>query len=127
VLSQILNPTRQPPRQLSITCDLTNTYCTDANPPSVAFLSSAALQDSLRQVLQPGAGPSTTLSFGPRLSQFGNLFIVQPIQVNGGGAIAGALVVQVDGTSLFAPYVQARNSRILIRDGNVVIDRAISA
>src|SRR5579871_5262334 len=47
VMSQEVNPTHQPPHQLSITCDSTNTYCIDTNPPTGAYLGSAALQAGL--------------------------------------------------------------------------------
>jgi hypothetical protein len=125
VMSQVVNPAHQPPHHLSVVCDATSTYCIGSNPPTRGFLASAALQVGLAHAPLLDDLPTQSLAFDRSAGPFGYLFILQPIPAPSGGASLGTLVAQIDAATLFAPYVEAANSNILILDGNVVIDRTM--
>ncbi|HVA89902.1 MAG TPA: methyl-accepting chemotaxis protein [Chloroflexota bacterium] len=108
------------------TCDQ-NKYCNLASPPTQGYMATDQMQANLDKVLRPGASAIEPLVFGPLASPYGDFYVFQPIPAPTGHAILGALVEQIDGTSLFSPYIQNGTSGSVILDGNVAIGPGIVA
>jgi chromosome segregation ATPase len=121
IIGQRVNPSHQPPKKLSISCDSTNTYCTDGNAPTTGYLRDAGVKSRLAGMLRGRPTTNIALAFGRDLGPFGALFIVQPIPAVTSRGYIGLLVMQVDASTVFSPYLAEREHRNLILDANVVI------
>jgi methyl-accepting chemotaxis protein len=123
IIGQRVNPSHRPPTKLSVSCDATNTYCTDGNAPTTSYLRGPSAKPRLAALLRDRPSTNIALAFGRDLGPFGALFVAQPIPAAAGHAYIGLLVMQVDASTVFSPYLAEQEHRNLILDANVVIGR----
>ena len=125
-LAQTVDPSHRAQGGLSIQCDSTNTYCTDANAPTRGYLAAVSMRDRLIRAMR-SARMGVVLAFDRTGGPFGDLYIMQPIAASADGAPGGAMVERVDAATVFAPYVLGAGQNTLILSGDVVIDRNIGS
>ncbi len=126
VTGQVVNPTHQPLHLFSVSCDTTNTYCIDGNPPTDGPFGSRDGRLRLAAQLASSNLYGVVFAYGPTFGPFGNMYVVQAISAPGSLSPVGALVEQVDAASIFAPYVQGQTVGNLFLNGTIVISRAIA-
>ena len=93
----------------------------DEQPPNW-YDTANRMRETLHAVLSGAAGPVVLLTFDRADNPYGAIQIFQSIPAVDGRTIAGAVVVEIAGSSVFAPYIQpVGSSGNLFLVGNAII------